>query len=86
MSEGTLRPVAANSLSEGYGFIKSWDALLKLGAFPTNEEISKWRQSLEQNYGTILDLAVSLRQRGEGDVAFVHGRRSVAVYSGSSAP
>jgi hypothetical protein len=36
--------------------------------------------------GRFFDLAVGLGQRGEGDVAFVHGRRSATVYSGSWSP
>lgn len=44
------------------------------------------RQTAEQNDRAVLDLAVGLRERREGDVAFGHGRRSAVVYSGSASP
>ena len=66
--------------------VKARDPLLELCADAADEEIAEWGQLPEQNDGTVLDLAVGLGQRGEGDIAFVHGRRSAAVYSGSFSP
>jgi hypothetical protein len=55
------------------------DAVLDLGADGAGEEIAKRRQATQQYDRPVLDLAVGLRERREGDVAFVHGRRSAAV-------
>ena len=84
MSDAALSPLAANSGATRRDiFVKARHALVELGADAANEEIAKRRQTPEQNHGAVLDLAVRLGQRGQGEVAFVHGRRSAAVYSGS---
>jgi hypothetical protein len=57
-----------------------------LGADATDGEIAERRQTPEENHGAVLCLAVCLGQRGQGEVSFVHGRRSAAVYSGSASP
>jgi len=67
-------------------FVKARHALVELGADAANEEIAERRQAPEQKHGAVLDLAVRLGQRGQGEVALIHGRRSAAVYSGSVSP
>lgn len=82
-----LEPAGGKFLvSHDNHFVKAINALVELGADAANQEIAERRQSLEQNNGTILDLAVSLGQRGQGNVAFSHGRKSAEVYSGSFSP
>jgi hypothetical protein len=67
-------------------FIKAFDALLELSADATSQKVAERRQAAEQNNRSVLNLAIGLRQRSKGDVAFVHGRKSAAVYSGSLSP
>ena len=66
--------------------VKACHALVWLSADAANWKIAERRQPPQQNNGTVLDLAIGLGQRGEGDVAFVHERRSATVYSGSLVP
>ena len=73
-------------VSQCNGFIKASNALVELGTDATDKEIAEGRQPPEQNNGTVFNVAVGLGQRGEGDVAFAHGRESAAVYSGSLSP
>jgi hypothetical protein len=44
------------------------ERLVEVGADAANEEIAKRRQTPEQNHGAVLDLAVRLGQRGQGDI------------------
>lgn len=67
-------------------FIEVRDTLLKLSADTADEKIIERRQASQKNDRAVFDLAVGLRQRREGHVAFVHRRRSAAVYSGSVSP
>ena len=60
--------------------------MLELGADAADEIIAKRRETTQQDDRAIFELAVGLWNRREGDVTFVHGRRSAEVYSGSFGP
>src|ERR1035438_1613852 len=80
MRDAALSPLTANSGSlAAISSSKSATRWLMLGADAANEEIAKRRQTPEQNHGAVLELAVGLGQRGQGDIALAHGRRSAAV-------
>jgi hypothetical protein len=59
---------------------------MNLRADTADQYIPKGRHFSQNNYGTILNRTIALRQWSEDDVAFVHGLISASVYSGSSSP
>jgi len=68
------------------GLVELWHRLLELSADTADQDILERRHPLQEEDRAILDAAVSLRQRGEKDVAFPHGITSAVEYSGSEFP